>query len=534
MAHAPAARNTTAPRAATAEETSETLPTSVTLDVGGVIYEVEDAQILGRVAGSMLETMFLSRRWAVRHDPAGRVRLEGHGPSFEHVLAFLADEDRARAAREARKTLFGLDAEGRARLRSELDFFGLEDAVFPWYEAGPRPTWARGPQMPSGREGCGAFVSTNEDGARVVVVLGGGDGEKITASTSVMEARPSGVVEALAWRAGPDMVEARSGAAVVALGEGRAMVLGGYREGADREGVFVASTEIFDGAKFAAGPRMLLARVSAAAAKLNDGRVVVCGGWGSGKAQASTEVLDADGKTFVAGPPMLSPRRGAAAVALDDGRVLVLGGEDEDAQPLATTELLDADATTWTPGPRLAGARADAQAVLLDAHAVLLVGGQVRGDQLNTTELIDVDVLGDATVGPNLVRARSSFGAVLDGTRVLVFGGWGGLGPDATTEVFASPATHHRPPLPTHAQVLRGVANAKKRDSDSDATPDAPTRALGGKRPRKWADIMNDPLVYPNCLTSLPRSDPLAARSIADPFPPALRLGHPSLPPAKF
>ena len=197
MAHAPAARNTTAPRAATAEEKSETLPTSVTLDVGGVIYEVEDAQIFGRVAGSMLETMFLSRRWAMRHDPAGRVRLEGHGPSFEHVLAFLADDDRARAAREARKTLFGLDAEGRARLRSELDFFGLEDAVLPWYRDGP--TWARGPQMPSRREGCGAFASTNEDGACVVVVLGGGDGEKITASTSVLEVRPSGVVEALAF-----------------------------------------------------------------------------------------------------------------------------------------------------------------------------------------------------------------------------------------------------------------------------------------------------------------------------------------------
>jgi hypothetical protein len=77
---------------------------------------------------------------------------------------------------------------------------------------------------------------------------------------------------------------------------------------------------------------------------LPGGKVLVAGGTSAG---TSAELYDPVANTWTAVSPMTTPRIDAAAAVLDDGRVLVAGGSDG-ANALASAELYDPVANTWT------------------------------------------------------------------------------------------------------------------------------------------------------------------------------------------
>ena len=186
------------------------------------------------------------------------------------------------------------------------------------------------------------------------------------------------------WAPGADAGVARGGHAAVALGVD-VLVIGGYTQN-----VPLASAQLGrEGGAWTATGAMSTPRGAPAAALLDDGRVLVAGGNpGTGQQQwlASAEIYNPVTKAFSPGGSMGVARIGHVAVRLNDGRVLVTGGY----APYFTTKTTD----IWTPTTTVSMSSA------LDAGRQSLGGGRpVSLDVTNTGAsplLIDGAAVGGA------------------------------------------------------------------------------------------------------------------------------------------
>lgn len=123
----------------------------------------------------------------------------------------------------------------------------------------------------------------------------------------------------------PNGEEARpAGAALVALGDGGALLVGGYANSdtpLDRSLRYDPGTNTWTETG-----RLRTARAHSVAALLADGKVLVAGGEDAYGATASAEIFDPATGTWSSAPAMPESRIGGAAVALPDGSVLIAGG----------------------------------------------------------------------------------------------------------------------------------------------------------------------------------------------------------------
>ena len=117
---------------------------------------------------------------------------------------------------------------------------------------------------------------------------------------------------------------------------------------------------------------------------LPDGRAVVIGGHGD-RPLASIESLAANGSGWSALAPMRTARHGHVAAVLPCGKVLVAGGSDstdygDDAKAgmLNTAELWDPATGAWSNLPPMAMQRFDAGCCVLPSGQVAVVGGRGR------------------------------------------------------------------------------------------------------------------------------------------------------------
>ena len=352
------------------------------LNVGGVRYETS-RHALTRVEDSMLAAMFSERcEEMLQVNPEdGSIFIDRNGERFGLILDFLRDGDSKRLARKIRN---GLNEEQRQAMMCDLDFFGLESAVFgvsPWFEGA---TFTPGPEMNRRRYNCAAVKS----GQRVVVFGGPGDGR----TTEVLDLNTNAFTE------GPNMLHGRVGCAAISIGADRILVVGGGDED--------DTTEFLDlnTLTFTEGPNMHTRRCGCAVVALDARRVLVIGGYNldDGNNLSTTEVLDLETLTFTQGPNMLSARYGCAAVRLDADRILVAGGEmsserdddddddddGDDYERLKTTEVFDINTMTFSIGPEMSIERVGCAAVSLDSKHVLIIGGQdANGDRSATTEV---------------------------------------------------------------------------------------------------------------------------------------------------
>ena len=228
--------------------------------------------------------------------------------------------------------------------------------------------------------------------------------------------------------------ENRTGAAAVALPDGRVLVTGGSVDGVATDSIVFFNAA--DGARTAAG-RLLAPRAGHTATLLDDGRVLIAGGTVDGLVSADLEVFDPSTGISTLAASLAEPRSGHSAARLPDGRVLIAGGTGVDGV-LDTTEVVDAAQasvlTTWRMGSRRTGASATA---LLDGR-VLIAGGNDGTQDLASAEIFDPWTQTFEAATTSLSVARSGHTAVLlpDNNSVLIAGGSSNGVPQAASDLF--------------------------------------------------------------------------------------------------
>jgi N-acetylneuraminic acid mutarotase len=211
------------------------------------------------------------------------------------------------------------------------------------------------------------------------------------------------------------MQTARTDHQAVLLADGRVLV-----EGRGSAELFAASG---GGTWSPTGPMIHDHGSSDTATRLQDGRVLVVGGdIGTSTANpvAAAELYDPATNTWSPTGSLQTARWDHQAFLLNDGRVLVTGGAGSGTARLTSTEIYDPTTGSWTPAASMNVARFDGGTRLADGR-VLFADGDLNAP---STEIYN-PATNTWTPAANMVVDRA-FGAsptlLLDG-RVLVAGG---------------------------------------------------------------------------------------------------------------
>ncbi|MFT3774784.1 MAG: kelch repeat-containing protein [Minicystis sp.] len=243
------------------------------------------------------------------------------------------------------------------------------------------------------------------------------------------------------WVSTGTMNVARITHAAAKLGDGRVLVTGGYNGSG-----YTATAEIYDpatGAWTLTNP-MLTARGRHTMTTLPNGKVLVVGGWAGLSSYAQgTEIYDPATGTFSTGPS-LSQRVDHAATLLNDGKVLISGGNSGLAV-LQDTYLYDATTNTITSSGLMPHLHQSHRATVMADGRVLVVGCYSNGNDYQV--MIASDLFNPATgvwtvAGSPLWPHYAHPQALLPDGRVIAAGGEGfSMAPHTKTEIY-NPATN--------------------------------------------------------------------------------------------
>lgn len=174
----------------------------------------------------------------------------------------------------------------------------------------------------------------------------------------------------------------RTGAAAVRLPDGRVFMAGGE----DNSHIAIRSVELYNpsNGRWTLTSPMQVARVNPTATLLQNGKVLVVGGYSRDSdccPLGSAEIYDPERGTFSSTGSLRKPRRNHTATLLEDGRVLVAGGYDglngetSGDVNLNAPELYDPRTGTFSDTGLMSTARRYPTATMLLNGEVLLVGG---------------------------------------------------------------------------------------------------------------------------------------------------------------
>lgn len=208
--------------------------------------------------------------------------------------------------------------------------------------------------------------------------------------------------------------------------------------------------------------RLHFARLQNTVTLLQDGRVLVVGGYGEARVEEdgvvrhsalkTVEVYDGKKGTWLLLPPLAEPRVGHAIACLPDGRVMVIGGVDQRTEnglrydgmqyhrPLASVEIIDVLHSRVVPGPSLPEPRLNHVAVTTQDGTIVVCGGSrglaVPGRIENPGGLLDALCLRptesdwSAVKGQAVSRISGHSITPIDGNRIVVIGGTTEKAPD--------------------------------------------------------------------------------------------------------
>ena len=150
-----------------------------------------------------------------------------------------------------------------------------------------------------------------------------------------------------------------------------------------------ATSELYDPAtnSFGSVATLVAPRSGHTASLLQDGTVLVAGGYAASPADTATtltEIYDPTTNAWTAATPMGSPRYSHTASTLSNGKVLVAGG-GTDGIVYATAEVYDPSTATWAPTGAMTDHHESGAGTPLGNGYGLVAGGIVSGNTYSET-----------------------------------------------------------------------------------------------------------------------------------------------------
>ncbi len=229
-------------------------------------------------------------------------------------------------------------------------------------------------------------------------------------------------------------------------------------------GAINGSTTLTVTAGFVLTGSLTTARASHTSTVLNNGMVLIAGGY-NGNVLASAELYNPAAGTFTPTGSLNTARLYHTATLLDNGMVLIVGGSDDNGNILASAELYNPATGTFTPTGSLNTARELHTATMINGTIngtmlngmVLIAGGQGSGGALASAELYNPMTGTFASTGSLNTARLYHTATLLNNGMVLIAGGYNG-GDLASAELYNPATATFTPTLSLNAARYRQTA----------------------------------------------------------------------------
>lgn len=179
------------------------------------------------------------------------------------------------------------------------------------------------------------------------------------------------------WEVAPSLHEARLHHTATLLKGNSVLIVGGesHHHTVENEEPVLDSVELYRADVMLQLPHLHFARAKHTTTQLNDGNVLVIGGFDQqGKPLSSVEIWDAKTQAWHDGAPLSIPRYNHTATLLSDGRLMITGGISQAGLPTNLVEIWDTATQTWSNAAPLLQPLRSHSATALSNGDVLVVG----------------------------------------------------------------------------------------------------------------------------------------------------------------